>query len=225
MQELRNSNSDLLPFDWSSDADSFSHPAQAEETVTERGAILQLLRRAAAEYQTLESSELTENAAMVKEDTAIRGYRTDQFFSHLTNRLTAAIRNEEFEFGIRSSAEIIVEEQLTRNGLETRNWLNEMFVAHFGDRAVLVGLLHIISRFKEFEVHPQGLTMALAALVHKDDEVKELGVRAFEHWASPTSVKVLQNVQVGTPWLQRYIDEVVEDLSLEHGIPRAQVYP
>lgn len=215
--------SELLPFDWASETDS-QVTREYEGTIIERDSIVELLRRIASEYKTLESNEIIIDAGTLKDDTAIQRYVPDKTYEHLTGQLIASIRTEEFEFGVLSNAETIVERELKRNGLETRNWLNQLFVTYFGDTRVLIGLLHLIGRFKEFEMHPQGLTMALAALSHKDDEVKELAVRAFEHWASPQSLEALQHVRVGTPWLQNYIDEVVEDLSLEHGIASTQVH-
>tara|TARA_R110000868_G_scaffold318429_1_gene579167 strand:+ start:594 stop:782 length:189 start_codon:yes stop_codon:yes gene_type:complete len=58
--------------------------------------------------------------------------------------------------------------------------------------------------------------MALAALVHKNDEIKELGIRAFENWNSPNSLEVLKNVKIEANWLNEYLTQVIEDLTEEY---------
>ena len=57
---------------------------------------------------------------------------------------------------------------------------------------VALSLIHIsmcirdrlIARFNPEDINPQGQTMATAALIHKDTEVQECAIRAFESWAS-----------------------------------------
>ena len=225
MLNTRTPTFELLPFDWSSDTDRVAEPPEElGGTNTEQQAIVELLQKFARDFQTRELIEDSYQGQSLPSDTTFQyDSAPSTRYASITRQLLMAIRNEEFEFGVISNAETIIEKQLAENSLETRNWINDIFVRYYCDTKILTGILHIISRFQEFEMHPQGLTMALAALVHKDDEVKELGVRAFEHWASENSLAVLKHVQVGTPWLQQYIDEVVEDLSLEHGISGTQV--
>lgn len=76
-------------------------------------------------------------------------------------------------------------------------------------------MLRIIGRFDEEIIFPQGKTMALAALSHKNDEVKELGVRAFENWNSLNSLEVLKNISFDSNWLQDYLNQVIKDLKSE----------
>lgn len=219
-------SSDLLPFDWSPSNSAPAPNGKVDETAnSEQENSVGLLRpyhsstEAADEADWVDSSQPSSSSTIIVE-------KHQSLFpdSTTTEKLLVALRNEDFEFGFTSYSESIVEEQLVLNKLATRNWLNELFVSHFGETKILVGLLHIISRFSELEMHPQGPTMALAALSHRHDEVQELAVRAFEHWGSLKSLEVLKHVHVGTGWLQKYINQVVEDLSLEHGIPCTQIY-
>lgn len=129
--------------------------------------------------------------------------------------LIQTIRDEDFDFGYISESEVIIGKQLEINALATRNWLNEIFVSYFDDDVVIIGILRILGRFEEEYIFPQGLTMALAALNHKTTEIKELGIRAFENWSSPNSLKILKNIKTDISWLDNYIEQVVTDLNEE----------
>ena len=90
-----------------------------------------------------------------------------------------------------------------------------MFIAHFNDEAIIVGLLRIIGRFDESIIFPQGQTIALAALNHINDEIKELGIRAFENWSSQNSLDVLRNISINQKWLRNKKKQVISDLEEE----------
>ncbi len=207
-------------FDWSPSSES-QECEELEQGLTGQDSLHRFFDELFQESQFVDGSPIPTDSTAID---PLVDASTSARYQHLSTKLLSALRNEEFEFGMVSYSENIIEEELAVNALETRNWLNELFVSNFSDAKVLTGLLHVISRFRELEMHPQGITMALAALSHKDNEVKELGVRAFEHWGSLHSLKVLKEVKVGTLWLQKYIDEVVEDLSLEHGISCSQIH-
>lgn len=125
------------------------------------------------------------------------------------------INEEDFEFGFVSRSEELINKQLEKNDLATRNWLNELFISNFKNDGILIGLLRIIGRFDQEIIFPQGQTMALAALSHRNNEIKELGIRAFENWASKNSIQVLRNTNLELGWLNEYKNEVIADLEDE----------
>lgn len=133
----------------------------------------------------------------------------------VTSNLVNCLIEEDFEFGFKSRSELIIREQFSINALATRNWLNELFIENFQNEKILVGLLRIIGRFEEEIIFPQGQTMALAALAHKNNEIRELGIRAFENWNSLNSLEVLKKVNIDSKWLQDYLNQVIEDLKEE----------
>lgn len=135
--------------------------------------------------------------------------------NQFTTNLIDTIREENFEFGYISRSENIIKEQLEINSLATRNWLNEIFITHYNDEAILIGLLRIIGRFEEGIIFPQGQTLALAALIHENDEIKELGIRAFENWSSQNSVNVLKKIDISQQWLNTYKEQIIIDLEEE----------
>lgn len=128
-----------------------------------------------------------------------------------TRTFVNLLKEEDFEFGYSTRSEDMLNEQLKINALATRNWLNEIFIKNFHDQSVIIGILRIIGRFEPSIIFPQGQTIALAALSHSNDEIKELGIRAFEKWCSLESLEILKSISTNASWLNEYIDEVIID--------------
>lgn len=145
----------------------------------------------------------------------INGKREKYLRKNITPKFLSLIKEEDFEFGFISRSEELIKEQLQINALATRNWLNEIFVNNFDNEVILIGLIRIISRFDESLIFPQGQTIALAALSHFNDEIKELGIRAFEKWSSVESLNILKKLNLKSVWLQEYVDDVINDLEEE----------
>lgn len=82
----------------------------------------------------------------------------------------------------------------------------------------MIGILRLIARFNPEDINPQGQTMATAALIHKDTEVQECAIRAFESWASIESLEVLKNLDIHQGWLKDYLDSVIKDIEVKYGI-------
>ncbi|RXK57759.1 hypothetical protein ESA94_19765 [Lacibacter luteus] len=141
--------------------------------------------------------------------------RDEHLKKYITPKLISLIKDEDFEFGYISRSEELVREQLNINALATRNWINEIFITNFENEVIVMGILLIISRFDETQIFPQGQTIALAALSHSNNEIKELGVRAFEKWCSNESLRILRNINFETTWLQDYVKEVIQDIEEE----------
>ncbi len=141
--------------------------------------------------------------------------REEELLKKFTPKFLEAIEDEDFEFGYISKSETIIREQLEINALATRNWLNHIFIRNFHNEKILIGILRILGRFEEKTIFPQGNTMALAALSHKNPEIKELAIRAFENWSSINSLKTLKKIKVKPDWLQEYLVDVISDLESE----------
>jgi hypothetical protein len=126
------------------------------------------------------------------------------------------IKNEDFEFDQRCESINLVEENLKVNRVATQNWINKLYLQYFAsDEKVLLSLLRVIDYFNRELFYPTGQTIALSALVHNSDEIKEMGVRIFENWGSIESLNILKAIKVDTDWLQKYINEVIIDLEKE----------
>jgi hypothetical protein len=141
--------------------------------------------------------------------------RLKKFKGKYTTELLRIIREQDFEYGFDSPADLFVRELLRQNLTVTKEWLNSIFIDYFDDTRILIGLLQIISHIDYLEICPEGATMALAALSHVNPEVRECGIRAFENWGTVESLKVLRNVKCQEKWLQEYVQQVILDLEEE----------
>jgi len=140
-----------------------------------------------------------------------------QFKEKHTRELFRIIREQDFEYGFDSSADVFVRKLMEQNSVVTKEWLNTVFIEYSHDTKIIIGLLQVISHLEYFEIYPQGPTMALAALAHTDSEVRECGIRAFENWGTIDSIDVLRNVEYPEKWLQEYVAQVISDLEEELG--------
>jgi hypothetical protein len=145
-------------------------------------------------------------------------WRLRRFKEKHTPMLLRIIQEQDFEYGFDSSADLFIKGLMEINSAVTKEWLNSVFIDHFHDGAVIIGLLHIISHLDYFKIYPQGPTMAVAALSHSDAEVRECGIRAYENWGSSESLKVLKSVKCEEQWLQQYVEQVIADLEEELGV-------
>ena len=167
--------------------------------------------------QESESSNTTETYPGI--ENYINKKRLDTLKENFTRELIMLIREEEFEYGLDTKADILVRKKMEQNFLATKEWLNTIFIESFTNTRILLGVLIIISRFDYSMIYPEGQIMATAALSHKNPEIQECSVRAFENWGNRESLNILKNLKVSTEWLQEYINEVIDDLEKElHGI-------
>jgi len=148
-----------------------------------------------------------ENAANYAQ---LQHYRKD-----LTARFLILVAESDLEYGFSSALDTFLRERLAENALATKDWLNALFVEHFGHVAVVTGILRTVAHLEYDEVRPEGLTMALAALSHANVEVKECGIRAFESWARPECLRILEQLGGLEQWMQEYVNQVIADLKEE----------
>jgi hypothetical protein len=141
--------------------------------------------------------------------------RLESLRERFSQRLLTAILEGEFEYGYESEADRIVARALDENVLATKSWLGELFRKHYDDVAVLTGLLRIFSRLEHKVIQPEGEIFATAAIAHQDPVVKECAVRCFESWSQPSSLPILENVDIHEPWLALYRDRVIDDIRRE----------
>ncbi len=127
-------------------------------------------------------------------------------------RLGYFLKESDFEFGYSTPADRYVEEALRKYGTFAREWMNEMFIDAYSKPSAACGILRVIAHFEYKQIYPQGVTMAVAALRHKDPLVRECGIRCFENWEEPSSLPVLRNLEIDEPWLREYWSNVIADL-------------
>jgi hypothetical protein len=134
---------------------------------------------------------------------------TEQLKPIFLTHLIEHINNAYFEFGFRSEVDEYLVEAFRQYGPLSRQWLEEIFNEQFDSPYNLCGILRTIAHFEYCDLHPQGMTIATAALAHTDQEVRECGIRCFENWEEPEALKILRNITVSENWLRDYLDEVI----------------
>jgi hypothetical protein len=127
-------------------------------------------------------------------------------------RLKTMLQEEITETGITNPSEEIVESLYSEDKRKANILLNELFLKNFHDPHIIIGVLHIISHFDYDLVSPEGPTMAIAALTHKDVEAREYGVKCFENWQHKDGIGILEQIKANERWLQNYINLVIRDL-------------
>ena len=144
--------------------------------------------------------------------------RSLQLEKEFTQKLLHYLREDEFEYGFENRADLLVKNQMKNNLLATKEWLNKIYVNNFKNPEILIGVLRLVARIDIDEISPEGITMAIAALVHKNSEVQECGIRAFETWGTLDSLDILHNVKVQSGWLQDYLLQVIENIETSYAI-------
>jgi hypothetical protein len=134
----------------------------------------------------------------------------------LSRQFISFLREDNFEYGMDSRAHLLVKKQMKINPVLTKDWLNKVYVNYFNDVEILTGILHVIARFEREEIYPIGYTIATASLAHKNEEVQETAIRAFESWGGIHSLHILENISVSTKWVEEYLNTVISDLKAEY---------
>lgn len=156
------------------------------------------------------------NTNYVETQESANNEKLNSLNTKVTPLLISLIKTEDFEFGQNSESIRLVCKHLAENKIATQNWFNTLYLKYFiKDENILIGLLRIVEYLDEESLHPTGHTMAIASLVHKNDEIKELAVRIFENWGSYNSLGILKNITGQSKWLQEYIDQVIKDIESE----------
>jgi len=170
----------------------------------------------------LSDVDILQTGITTSKENILNSRRLKSLREKFTSELIYLLREEDFEYGKDTKADLLVRSKMEQNDLATKAWLNSVYVEYFSNTLILIGILRIIARLDYYVIFPEGQTMAIAALSHRDVEVKECGVRAFESWGSLNSLKILNGIRTDTLWLQEYIDKVIVDLRREHNVTLCQ---
>ena len=175
-------------------------------------------------YQTILSEGINEiyikpkenNTNYIISEDEINEKRLDYLNSEITPIFISILKSEDFEYGLKSESIRIVEENLNINKGATINWFNDLYVKYFtNDVHILIGLLRIVEFLDRDSLNSVGYTMAIASFSHKENEVKELGIRILENWCDINTYFILKNIKIDTNWLQSYINQVIKDFEKE----------
>lgn len=149
-----------------------------------------------------EDSSNTEGNLNVRNEILIN--KQSEYLSHV-------LKCTSYESGFESDAEKIVREMRRKDEGQAYLVVNRCFLNNFGNSYVLMGILHLISHFNYDEVKNTYQSIAIGSITHSDNNVKEMAVQCFENWDDIDTLDILKNIESGVPWLQSYINQVIED--------------
>lgn len=161
-------------------------------------------------YEPYES--LTNNSKSNDNSTETIRSLNEEYSKKLAAEFLRLLRNDTLETGYYSNSELFVKAKMKENPLFTKDWLNRVFFENFKNPDILVKFLDIISDIDYEVMKPQGMTMALAASSHQDEEVQEYSIRVFEKWGNADALQVLKYIKFEVDWLTEYLEQVIEDL-------------
>jgi len=133
-------------------------------------------------------------------------------YKKLENEFIFLINHDEIEIGSYTQVDKFLEDSLTKDNLITQNILSEIFKKHYTDISFLCKFLLLISRVPPSKIQSVGHNIAMAALNHKNDEVKEYALRVFETFADHDALDFLIESKEDIFWIQDYKEEIIEDI-------------
>lgn len=130
--------------------------------------------------------------------------------------ILSIIQNDNFEDGFYSQSEAFIDEQLTHDTITyIKSALNEVYIEFIKNSHVLTGIMLMCGRVSYDDAFPELPTMAIGLLQHKDDEVRDRAIQAFERWNSKKGLDVLESLRCEKAWMQRYVNKVIEYIKRE----------
>lgn len=166
-------------------------------------------------YSTAVIEHIEKSSSDTSNENFLNNARMQRFQVEFTSNLLHLIREQDFEYGFYSPADELVRKCLKENEAVTKQWLNHLFITNYGNHSIALGILRVISHLEYYEIAPVGPTMAIAALAHQNSEIQECGIRAFENWSHPDSLRALKSVVCHQSWLNEYRQQVIADLTTE----------
>lgn len=167
------------------------------------------------EKSLLEGIPLHNQSTQTTKSPTVSLIDTDEIETHkqkFADTLLTLIHEEIFEYGMENAADVFVQKSLEMGPYFTKEWLNTIFLHRLGDVEVTTGILRIIAHLDYEDIYPTGPTMAIAAGMHENAEIRECGIRAFENWCNADSLKYLKRIRCKEKWLQDYLEQVIIDL-------------
>lgn len=154
--------------------------------------------------------------SMVTEDSL--NEQNNILINNQSEYLSHVLKFTSYESGFESDAEKIVREMRKKNEWQAYLIVNKCYLSNFGNSYVLMGILHLISHFNYDEVKDSYQSIAIGLMNHCDNNVKEMAIQCFENWDDIATLETLENIESGVPWLQNYINQVIEDKKEYFGV-------
>lgn len=133
--------------------------------------------------------------------------------------MESIIEAEYFESGEISKSALYIEANCNQENLfPLKAALLKLYMDNFskqGREIFLEGILTMFSTMSYDDAYPEGHCAAVALLSHNSLNIRDKAVQAFEKWNSKKGIDVLKHIDCKEPWLQEYVQKVIQYLSKE----------
>jgi hypothetical protein len=65
-------------------------------------------------------------------------------------------------------------------------------------------------------IEPAGVTFAISATLHPNLDIKDYAIQCFDMWESKKSLGYLKIIEIDSPWLNDYLQEVITNIESIH---------
>lgn len=129
-----------------------------------------------------------------------------------STKLYFYIENDDIGIGTYTEADKMLEMYLSKYNDLIQNMLSFIFKKNIGNVDFLCRLLLLISRINPVHINKTGHTIAMAALNHRSDDVKESALRLFESFGDQDTLAFLKSSKPDAYWLQEYKEQIINDI-------------
>lgn len=159
------------------------------------------------------------------QEVTIEQAEIDRQRTRLRCDLPMLLELEPVEDGFSHPLEQRLKDELANNPASAPAAIQQLFFEWHERPAWAAVLLRCLGRCDSSLVGQWGLNLASAALSHRDVEVRDAAVSALELWGGTEAQRALQArlAQEQVPWLARYIQQVLADLSKSSGGTRVGI--
>lgn len=130
------------------------------------------------------------------------------------------VENQGFEDGFEHPAEDLVRQYMDHYPSLAKRWLQQTFLRNYRSPEIIVAILKTITHFNLSQIDPECKILSVAALSHKNAEVREAAISVFDAWGTPDAIDYLENYNENKPWLTHYRDKVLQQLKDKYGLRR-----
>lgn len=158
------------------------------------------------------------NEFEIKEHASFRVFDvTDIDWGKIEQDILLSLNWNDLKTGEINEMETIVRNLISMSSQKkTLEWLNDLYLEYNDNALFMCTLFHTLSHMEYEEVLPNGPTMAMASLNHKNDKVIGYAIKAFSNWNSKKTIKLMQTNIPRIPWANKEWNRVLEYITI-HG--------
>lgn len=127
------------------------------------------------------------------------------------------IENEEIGLGTYTEADKLLEKYLNNHNIITQSMLSNICKDNIKNPDILCKVLLLISRIEPSKLDQTGHIIAMAALNHGNNDVKEYAIRVYENFSDKNALEFLEESKEDVYWIQQYKEEIIRDLKEKFG--------